>query len=67
VRRAWGGLGVREVVLYGPLVDTKKRKHTHTHTHTHLFFVLFLVMVGAVVDGCGISQPPGCYADHLFG
>jgi hypothetical protein len=35
VRRAWGGLGVREVVLCGALVDTEKMKKKK---HTILFF-----------------------------
>jgi hypothetical protein len=40
------------VVLRGALVDTEKMKKKHTHTH--ISFVLFLGVVGVVLDGCGI-------------
>jgi hypothetical protein len=41
----WGGLCVIEVVLHGALEKMKKK---------HTFFVLFLGVVGMVLNGCGI-------------
>jgi hypothetical protein len=62
VRRVWGGSGVREVVLHGALEVTEKMKKKNTH----IFFVLFLGVVGTVVDGCGISRPPRCCRGYMF-
>jgi hypothetical protein len=56
----WGGLGVREVVSSGALVDIDQRKKKKT-------FHFVLGVVGAVFDICGTSQPPRCCTGHPFG
>jgi hypothetical protein len=49
---AWGGLGVREVVLRGALVDTEKNKKNKEKNNT--FFRFFSGAVGMILDGGGI-------------